>query len=38
MNMTLKDNILFGAEYNADLYHQVLYACGQSTSNSIHPN
>ena len=27
MNMTLNDNILFGAEYNAELYHKVLYAC-----------
>jgi ABC-type multidrug transport system fused ATPase/permease subunit len=26
-HMTLKDNILFGAEYDPDLYRQVIFAC-----------
>eukprot|EP01052_Picozoa_sp_SAG31_P002041 SAG31_NODE_68_length_28153_cov_23.647717_23_plen_75_part_00 len=27
MNCTLKDNILFGSEYDEEKYRQVLFAC-----------
>ena len=27
MNMSLKDNILFGSDYDEDLYNRVLFAC-----------
>ncbi|KAG0275623.1 Canalicular multispecific organic anion transporter 2 [Linnemannia exigua] len=37
MNATLRDNILFGNEYNQDRYQHILYACGLEPDLAILP-